>query len=534
MNIITFDPIRRQFPSILIAFTMSVSFLTMNCGRKGFTIHCSEVLVRGTHPLRFGINVNHIIGSDQYDLNRKKKIRDSLKELGVKAIRWNEGETGDKVIWSVPPFKKPDLHLTHERERTTHTFLDHVDREGKVLKAMELDEAIGICRDLNLELYIIVGIDAIWVEDPSVRAKNTAGRFNTARTIFKQMADYSWAAQGKSARDMIIDGTEALAKYLARHAQDTEVFLEIGNENYLGESLWNPECYSELVNVLASKIKTQNPAVSVGAQLASQEEWTSVSDDGRNWNHVLCEKLNLNLLDFFIVHQYGFEETPNIDASLEVLHKLPETQRKRLYLSLTETGTWHTPVAIKGHRLSRNTLIGSIYQFRWLAHVTLAGKGRIRTPLFWMSRWHLTVLSEDPYRVSHCAIDKHGELLPTGYAVKIWNMYVHNSLVKVSGCKTKGTTLCYASKNLNGSEQLTVWLLNTGNTDQEILLTLDDFTGSTENILYMYHGNGPEDIHPKISREESVAVSENNDHKFFKYTAPSHSITVFLFGKSGL
>ncbi|NQT88264.1 hypothetical protein HQ560_15960, partial [bacterium] len=150
------------------------------------TVDCTDVVVRGAEPLKYGICMNYLIDSDSYDAKRKVKIRDSLKALNVKAIRWNEGEVGDKMIWSIPPFTTPNAHATHQRTPGTVHHNWRVDENGKIQKAMQLDEAIAVAKDLGLELFVIVGIDAIWLEGPSVRALDTSGKSDELGAVHKR------------------------------------------------------------------------------------------------------------------------------------------------------------------------------------------------------------------------------------------------------------------------------------------------------------------------------------------------------------
>jgi len=494
-------------------------------------VDCSVKVARGSGPLKYGVCVNYLMDSDGYDTKRKHKIRESLRNLKVKAIRWNEGEIGDKMIWSIPPFEVPDAHATHLRKPGTVHYNWRVDANGKMKKpVMELDEAIAIARDLKLELFIIVGIDAIWVEDPSVRGKDTSGRFDEPGEVIKRMTDFKWGIKGKSAREMIVAGTTALARYLAKRAADIEVFLEIGNENYLGDANWKPECYARLVNELSGKIKAANPKVRVGAQLAHQYRWTSVSADGRGWNQMMRKALDLAKLDHLIAHQYGYRDTLNLKSAVAFLESLPAEDRRRIDITVTELGTWHLPGSKE--RWSPNDLHRSLYQFRWLGLIQLNGKGKVRTPLFWTTRW-LDALKKGSYDKSFHALNLAGELTPSGQAIRIWNEFVHDSLVEVTVPGAARDVYCYASQKLADPDQLTVWLVNNRKDSRTVSLNLKDYRGSRISAMYRYAGKGPGDKYPVVTPVDGPPGLKRNAPLSIDCKLQPYSITVFRFDGKG-
>ena len=70
---------------MLIALSSLVS-----TGQVRIEVDCSDVIAQRNEPMRYGACMNYLIDSDNYDPKRKIKIRESLRNLKVKAIRWNE------------------------------------------------------------------------------------------------------------------------------------------------------------------------------------------------------------------------------------------------------------------------------------------------------------------------------------------------------------------------------------------------------------------------------------------------------------
>jgi len=105
---------RNARQKVWLRLVLAVLVVTVSARATEVVVDCNTKVVRSTEPLKYGVCLNYLIDSDRYDPKRKRKIRESLKALNVKAIRWNEGEIGDKMIWSIPPFERPDAHVTHQ------------------------------------------------------------------------------------------------------------------------------------------------------------------------------------------------------------------------------------------------------------------------------------------------------------------------------------------------------------------------------------------------------------------------------------
>jgi hypothetical protein len=518
-------PSHRSYPS-LVALLLLSTWPAFGGQVLTVTVDCGNVIARRPEPMRFGICMNYLIDSDNYDPKRKIKLRDSLRRLNVKAIRWNEGEVGDKMIWAIPPFTKPDAHATHLRTPGTVHHNWRVDESGKLKKVMQLDEAIAVARDLGIELFLIVGIDAIWLDEPSIRAVDTSGKGDELGKVHKRMSDFPWMPKGNTARDIITEGTRALALYLGTHASDLEVFLEIGNENYLGDANWKPERYAELVNALAAAIKKANPKLRVGAQAAHQFKWTSVSADGEGWNETVRETLDFARLDFLIAHQYGCWDTKNLDSAVALLKSLPAEHRDRLEINVTELGVWHLPGSKE--RWSPNTLRTSLYQFRWLGLIQTNGKGKVRTPLFWTTRW-LDVLKRGPYEKSFNAIDLYNRLVPSGQALRLWNNHVHDSLVETTVTGGDRDTLAYASRDTK-TGALTVWLVNIHPQRARTTLYLKVTERLQPTSVYVYAGNDPSDTYLRPARLGYVPwLKRQGADRVMEWTVKPYSLTIFRF-----
>lgn len=303
---------------------------------------------------------------------------------------------------------------------------------------------------------------------------------------------------------------------------------EIGNENYLGDANWKPAAYAAIVNALGTAIKKANATARVGAQLASQEKWTSVAADGRSWNAVMRDRLNRALIDHFIVHQYGYRRTNNLDAAVKFHDALPAADRKRIDLTVTELGSWHLPGA--KDRWSPNDLQTALYQFRWLGMVQARGKGKIRTPLFWTTRW-LRAVKHGAYDRSFHALNMAGELTPSGTAIRTWNAFVRDTLVTAAVAGSSKDLYCYASRDAADPAQLAVWLANNHPDDRTISLELKGCRGAGTPRVYRFAGTGPADTRPVFGPVDDRPALKPGTLPSLDCRLPPYSLTVLQFGQ---
>ncbi|MHC4198823.1 MAG: hypothetical protein ACYSU0_02460, partial [Planctomycetota bacterium] len=225
-----------------------------------------------------------------------------------------------------------------------------------------------------------------------------------------------------------------------------------------------------------------------------------------------------------------YRDTLNLNSAVAFLESLPAEDRRRIEITVTELGTWHLPGSKE--RWSPNDLRRSLYQFRWLGLIQTNGKGMVRTPLFWTTRW-LDAIKKGAYEKSFHALNMAGELAPSGWAIRIWNEFVHDSLVKVTLPCAARDVYCYASQKLGDPDRLTVWLVNNRKESRNVSLKLKHYTGSRIAAMYRYAGKGPDDKYPVIAPLERPPGFKRNAPPSVDCTLRPYSITVFRFDGGG-
>ena len=74
------------------------------------TIHPEEVVKAGLPARPIGVSENLFFSSDKAYPRRKHTQTESLKMIGGQTIRGMEGDTGDYMIWAMPPYSVPAPH----------------------------------------------------------------------------------------------------------------------------------------------------------------------------------------------------------------------------------------------------------------------------------------------------------------------------------------------------------------------------------------------------------------------------------------
>ena len=171
-----------------------------------------------------------------------------------------------------------------------------------------------------------------------------------------------------------------------------------------------------------------------------------------------------------------------------------------------------------------NTLRTSLYQFRWLGLIQTNGRGKVRTPLFWTTRW-LDVLKKGAYEKSFHAIDLAGQRVPSGHAIKLWNDFVHDTLVKTTVGGSNKSILSYAGLSTQTNE-LTVWLVNIRPEDRTAAVRLRGIKEGRVSAIHVYAGTGPEDVRPSVAElADTPGLRQQGAGSTLEWTMRPYSIT---------
>ena len=435
-----------------------------------------------------GIGLNHFLDSDGEHPGRTYTLLQSLQNLGVRALRINEGETGDQYQWTSAPFPlTPGAELYPRRtfygpDLPTLNDPRRYNPDGSLVADLDFNEYMQVSYALNATDFAIIGIDALNY------APSIAG-YTTSFEEIKQAA-VAWVTY-------------------ARLNNFRLEYWEIGNESDLkgvGQGPWQAEQYAAVVKELAIAMKQVDPSIKIGANggmgdQAANDYW---------WQTVLATAGPY--IDFLVVHQYQDEEdniVQNTRSRLLNLLSLPD--RARLRIHVTEMSALRP-----GNKNNPNTLEMALRNFVKFGKVI--SYPEVDYTLFWVTRWE-----SGPEQAATSAIDWNGSLLPMGQSIQIWATTLLDQIVSTSA----DTQLVQPFASFSPAQNmLNVYLVNPLEHPAYVNVLVSGYTGATGNEKWEFSGaTGLADLAPTWSQKDSVAF----DGRSFRLMLPPASLTLVKF-----
>jgi hypothetical protein len=121
---------------------------------------------------------------------------------------------------------------------------------------------------------------------------------------------------------------------------------------------------------------------------------------------------------------------------------------------------------------------------------------------FWNTRW---IENESKPPRDHDALDKDGNLNPTGRALSIWGNFMGSRMVKSD---TTGKIISYASFDPQ-SDTLFAYLINKGDQSENIVLKIDGWKINSVREVWEFAGTSPEDMHPVWQQAQPVKTGNS-------------------------
>ncbi len=459
---------------------VTVGLLALDCpaspqarNEPVITVNAGHVLRRFDHP-PIGINVNHLMDEDSKRPPGSRPMAEALKDLGVRSLRFPEGELGDSYLWTDAPFpvtsaprprwalRGPKLWPSRDPRFSTPDF-------EPLANIMGFDRFMELCQATKAEPILIVAYDSAYKKVDPGSQKPT------------------------------VEQLRALAVEWVRYANQRRVwnirYWEIGNETDI-----NPEAHSGAdpgthqyatdVITFSRSMKAVDPSIKIGVNV---------------WNNQrLAELLRIPSLwpavDFVSLHNYptmkwseGYERfrttRPDLTRSIREANDLVDKSdlspeiRRRLEFLVTETAPidwakkngWPN-VADHGHGLVQFDLIGQTLK-----------QPRITSLQQWVTRWIHNDEPSRPLKV-YDALDPRNQLTPLGEALGIWGRHLQPQLVEAQGTDS---ILAYASLSDSG-DRLVVFLLNRERTEQTARLDITNFHAAGGVWTQSYFAASPE------------------------------------------
>ena len=420
------------------------------------TIHPEEVVKAGLPARPIGVSENLFFSSDKAYPNRRHSQAESLKMIGGKTVRGMEGDTGDYMIWAMPPFSVPAPHLTCYQPGRGY-LNSFFNPDGTYQKAMDFGEYIQTGQAAGItEFFYIIGIDA----------------------INALPGEWQWIIP--KPLETIVAGAAAQARWCKQRGLN--VWFEIGNENDLNDSQklklrkWEPEQYAEVAVRISRAIKAEYPEAKIGINGGFTKDW---------FGRVI--PLVWHDIDFLVAHAYWPSNNYAIVRANAALDQaaIPDAVKKRWPLCLTETSSYHPgqPVNNDLEEATRNFIRMGLNLY----------SPRVKYMHFWTDR------AADCSRQSgKNAFTMDGDLLPMGQVLAIWNDHLKSQMVKVESSDKE--IQVFATRDPQ-NPALTIFLANQGKTAKPVSVTIAGDSGNQAAELWSFTGTGPQDRNPHWGKQ---------------------------------
>lgn len=464
--------------------------------------------VRPTSREQLGININYLLDADVNRRPGAKPLARAILDLGVGTLRYPGGEKSDGLLWSRPPFRKPEPHLARlgpDEWPANDARVYDLFRDRYVRRPLDLDAFIRLCRRTGAEPVIVVAYDSM----------------------------YKPGSPGEIVPDMatLLENAVSLVRYANIERRYGIKYWEIGNESYF--YVYNGGAraadYARDFVTFASAMKGVDPSIKVGANGPAGADDVGALDnlngDATPWWREVFGKA-AGSIDFVSVHEYpcyawyGYDYYRQNPVQMLGVSEVDKAARKygppgladRLRYLLTEVNSadWYAHPQNLGWK-HVNTLGHALVLFDMLGQAVSDPK--VVTTQIWATRW----LGNDTKPELWDALDRKNDPLPTGMAVKLLAQGLGDRIVGSSDAP--GVRVVAACDDRKG--KLTVYLLNK-DAEREVALRIDGEKVGALAQRQVWSGKGPEDTRPRLVSEPGVALLGGRG----SVSLPAESLTI--------
>jgi len=330
---------------------------------------------------------------------------------------------------------------------------------------LDFDEYMAICRELNAEPVVVVAADCYLIP----------------------LEKGEWVTP----REDLIRHAAEWVRYANIKKQYGVRYWMVANES------WNPnnvnstaEIYARDVIDFSRAMKEVDPSALIIANGNSDDFFKTVIEragdyiDGLTWS-------NYGIWDFYRGYQ-SYKDTARVlirpsMTALKAVNKYATPEQKQRYkLMVAEYGSidWF-------RRWNWNNDMGhAIVTFDMTGQLLL--RPEIEFSCFWNTRW----IENETNPHDHDALDKDGNLLPTGKALRIWSNFLGTQMVRSDGNEGLITFSSYDP----GTGVLFAYLVNRGDQMKSIRLDVQDHKVLKILEAWELYGTSPEDMEPQWNR----------------------------------
>jgi hypothetical protein len=467
-----------------------------------------------------GVNLFMLMDHDRGE-RRARPMWKALRDLGVRSVRFNEGEYGDWYIFTHPdsvylltrPGAKLYPRLIDIKSRGIDGKLTDIGAEPRYggyplncegfRPTVDFNDFIRMCRKAG-------------VDDPTIIIPTLPVDWTAAKAFYPTRED-------------MVKLAAAMVCYANVVCKCGFRFWEIGNEHYWEnrdnprDTVWAARCAS-LALEMARAMKAEDPTIEIGVN-GFTAPWLETLLTYADGNGRL-----IDYADNIVPHQYAKAELIGsyelYKASAEYpLHEVDEvvgfldrpdapdaSLRDRLKIQVTEASSFMP--GKKAHRVD-NVAWVSLANFEHLGYILAAPK--VEYTHFWATHW----TDDETY---WSALKMDNRLAPMGWGVKLWNDNLLDTFWKAD--LRSSAVRCYASAD-NSGERLALFLVNRLDSVQECCVELAGYGGAPEFRTSGIWAAHPDDRDFRMQKSGRGVAEDGR----FCLTLQPLSVTVVRFGK---
>ena len=455
-----------------------------------------------------GISLNHY--TEHSGVSRTVSFATASQTMKLKSLRWPEGELGESLMWSAPPYDKPNPTPTMRGgvwPCNSSTLFDQTT--GKPRQTLDFDQFVQLCKQVNAEPFVIIPIDAVQKPD---------------------------GVTSYVSEEQILQNASEMVKYAKAKGYNIK-YWEIGNENDLDVSgtktkqRWPAQSYADFVVKISKVMKAQDASIHIGANGMTTTAW---------WETLI--KTAAPSIDFLVTHAYyignstkslssgtwydnyrlGIAKKWDFNPGIATLTKAidsyaSEGDKARLKIAVTETSPY-APGGDVAYYPDKNNFGTSVIAFETLGK--MLANPRLLYAHFWTSHWFGATSIRD-------ALGPNNEITPIGRAIQLLNEALLTNMVSVSPMNT----VMDADHNImafHENGKVNVLIVNRGEEAKNVPLLFKNANLSKRpsTAVWQLKATSPEDASPTFTQLSNIQTNANS---FVEVVSPGFSITVLKF-----
>ena len=443
--------IANQAIKIILLFTLTC-LLCVCCTQTSMptpqiTVDVSRVLTDISHnPI--GINLNFLIDNET--------VTKASKNLNLGSLRYPIGEIADYYLFDRDRPTQPKISI----QDSSLWFSNFTHPDGTWKNFLNFDQFVSVCRSLNTEPFVVIGIDAL-----AYRGSSPHAQLEEVLQAAIDWVEYANIIKGYNIK-----------------------YWEIGNENDLAHDSvkWTAADYANTVVKFSQAMKQIDPGIEIGVNGMTGSAW---------WDKVM--PIVRNDVDFLVTHQYSSMQNYqqwksnnwNYTSNVETAQQAIATYNPELKLNVTEISSFNPAIS------QANNIWKMLHNFEILGNLLCFDK--VSYFHFWISRW----FTNNPYLIDASLFNNNYELMPMGYPLKIWSSFLKRQMV--FSTKQVGSIRSWASYDPTDAS-LNLFLLNKDKQDRQLNIELQGYDAITNTQAWVLSGETPYTTKPIWNRVRTL------------------------------